>query len=371
MPWFHHLPSSQRKYGTKISSYHQNGERIPVIDPATGEQKTGAKNRKVWKRVDVSNNPLDSTEFLERLRADWAKQCNLMLPEGVRIDHRSLEAQGIERIPTIHEGHASREITKRGGHSILNAINRRIATANRYLTAIRKQMGGPDRPARTIQGAGQEGTRHGDEPVPGITRVRSPAHSVAWPATGRSAHAPPRSTSGRSLESKPDPVPREIGREPRRPEPEPVDELDEARRELADLTERWKTEPPREVRDVQRIIDVAREASEKAEHANPFTRGWLRHAAERTAAEQSQLLKQTAPWLENTTIPATYAEANAFRTNASKATLAHMRKPYEDRVRRLNRSRFNERIKQRLAENIEKAKTTHEPIPQPHHRHSR
>lgn len=132
-----------------------------------------------------------------------------------------------------------------------------------------------------------------------------------------------------------------------------------------------KTEPPREVRDVQRIIDVAREASEKAEHANPFTRGWLRHAAERTAAEQSQLLKQTAPWLENTTIPATYAEANAFRTNASKATLAHMRKPYEDRVRRLNRSRFNERIKQRLAENIEKAKTTHEPIPQPHHRHSR
>ena len=93
--------------------------------------------------MDVSNNPLDSTEFLERLRADWAKQCNLMLPEGVRIDHRSLEAQGIERIPTIHEGHASREITKRGGHSILNAINRRIATANRYLTAIRKQMGDP------------------------------------------------------------------------------------------------------------------------------------------------------------------------------------------------------------------------------------
>ena len=99
--------------------------------------------------------------------------------------------------------------------------------------------------------------------------------------------------------------------------------------------------------------------------------GRLRHAAERTATEQSQLLKQTAPWLENTTIPATYAEANAFRANASKATLDHMRKPYEDRVRRLNRSRFNERIKQRLAENIEKAKTTHEPIPQPHHRHSR
>ena len=40
--------------------------------------------------MDVSNNPLDSTEFLERLRADWAKQCNLMLPEGVRIDTAAL-----------------------------------------------------------------------------------------------------------------------------------------------------------------------------------------------------------------------------------------------------------------------------------------
>lgn len=321
--------------------------------------------------MDVSNNPLDSTEFLERLRADWAKQCNLMLPEGVRIDHRSLEAQGIERIPTIHEGHASREITRRGGHSILNAINRRIATANRYLTAIRKQMGD----LTGLLGQFKEQARK--ELDTAMSRFRESLVFDRQPIASRGRQLveaptpPPRSTSGRSLESKPDPVPREIGREPRRPEPEPVDELDEARRELADLTEWWKTEPPREVRDVQRIIDVAREASEKAEHANPFTRGWLRHAAERTAAEQSQLLKQTAPWLENTTIPATYAEANAFRANASKATLDHMRKPYEDRVRRLNRSRFNERIKQRLAENIEKAKTTHEPIPQPHHRHSR
>ena len=90
--------------------------------------------------MDVSNNPLDSTEFLERLRADWAKQCNLMLPEGdMPVAWRGPVVTGA----IIHEGHASREITKRGGHSILNAINRRIATANRYLTAIRKQMGDP------------------------------------------------------------------------------------------------------------------------------------------------------------------------------------------------------------------------------------
>ena len=34
-----------------------NGRRIPVIDPDTGRQKIGARNRKVWKRVNVSNNP--------------------------------------------------------------------------------------------------------------------------------------------------------------------------------------------------------------------------------------------------------------------------------------------------------------------------
>lgn len=62
-----HIDPKTGKWAAKRRTEYaldQNGERIPVIDPATGEQKTGAKNRKVWKRVDVSNNPLDSTEFL-------------------------------------------------------------------------------------------------------------------------------------------------------------------------------------------------------------------------------------------------------------------------------------------------------------------
>lgn len=78
-----------------------NGRRIPVIDPDTGRQKIGARNRKVWKRVNVSNNPLDSKEFLERLRREWADSCNALLPGYAVIDHRSFKARGIERIPTI------------------------------------------------------------------------------------------------------------------------------------------------------------------------------------------------------------------------------------------------------------------------------
>ena len=68
-----------------------NGRRIPVIDPDTGRQKIGARNRKVWKRVNVSNNPLDSKEFLERLRREWADSCNALLPGYAVIDHRSFK----------------------------------------------------------------------------------------------------------------------------------------------------------------------------------------------------------------------------------------------------------------------------------------
>lgn len=69
-----------------------NGRRIPVIDPDTGRQKIGARNRKVWKRVNVSNNPLDSKEFLERLRREWADSCKRPAPRIRR--HRPSELQG-------------------------------------------------------------------------------------------------------------------------------------------------------------------------------------------------------------------------------------------------------------------------------------
>ena len=118
-----------------------NGRRIPVIGPRHRTQKIGARNRKVWKRVNVSNNPLDSKEFLERLRREWADSCNALLPGYAVIDHRSFKARGIERIPTIHEGYASREMEKRGGRGDLCEENRRIQALNRLLDALRAMIG--------------------------------------------------------------------------------------------------------------------------------------------------------------------------------------------------------------------------------------
>lgn len=71
--------------------------------------------------------------MLLSMRESWADVCNGLLPEGVRIDHRSLEEQGIDRVPTIHEGYASREMEKRGQPSDRMAINREIGASNRDL----------------------------------------------------------------------------------------------------------------------------------------------------------------------------------------------------------------------------------------------
>lgn len=107
------------------------GQRIPIIDPATGEQKTDKRGRRQWKRETVAENPLSTKAMLLSMRESWADVCNELLPEGVSIDHRSLEEQGLDRVPTIHEGYAAREIEKRGGEADRSGINRDIMATNR------------------------------------------------------------------------------------------------------------------------------------------------------------------------------------------------------------------------------------------------
>jgi len=56
------------------------------------------------------NRDWNNKNLLEQWRENWANECNRALAEkGVqsRIDHRSLEAQGLERMPTIHVGRSS------------------------------------------------------------------------------------------------------------------------------------------------------------------------------------------------------------------------------------------------------------------------
>src|SRR5271166_4679394 len=63
---------------------------------------------------------LNSTEQLDAWREQWAHLANRHLERHgheERVDHRSLEAQGIDREATVHLGYAAIEMDKRGAQS--------------------------------------------------------------------------------------------------------------------------------------------------------------------------------------------------------------------------------------------------------------
>jgi hypothetical protein len=71
------------------------------------------RDPKTNKRV-IGMSEVGSTE---RLRKAWEKHANLALEAAgieVRIDRRTLEAQGIKRKPTIHEGVRARRMSREG-----------------------------------------------------------------------------------------------------------------------------------------------------------------------------------------------------------------------------------------------------------------
>lgn len=94
----------------KIYKLDANGERVPVIDPQTGEQKIGAKGRRMWQRETVEATGWDKKETLQGWREKWAEVVNEYLTPEQYIDHRSYAERGIEQVPTVHEGYAARKI---------------------------------------------------------------------------------------------------------------------------------------------------------------------------------------------------------------------------------------------------------------------
>ncbi len=129
-------------FGSKrkcVYSLDPNGEKIPIIDKATGEQKRDKKNRLQWKRENVSVNLLDQKEFLLQCRKDWADKCNEHLPADKQISHLSLEAQGIQRLPTIHEGYQAQKRERQGLISPKCEFNRNIEKINRSIKGTVKK----------------------------------------------------------------------------------------------------------------------------------------------------------------------------------------------------------------------------------------
>ena len=85
------------------------------------------------------NRDWNKKEVLEGWRVRWEEMANDALQKAgseERIDHRSNEARGIEKLPTIHEGFAAREMEKRGEVSERCEINREIQAVNQKWEAV-------------------------------------------------------------------------------------------------------------------------------------------------------------------------------------------------------------------------------------------
>ena len=129
------------------------------IRPIEENGKWGMKQRRVYELDEEGNRLLDadgnyifnavpttdwgSPETLEYWREQWAAMCNTKfeekgLPE--RIDHRSYERQGVDLLPTIHEGPSVRKMEAKGIRTDKGEFNRWIKATNSVIRDMKKKI---------------------------------------------------------------------------------------------------------------------------------------------------------------------------------------------------------------------------------------
>ena len=124
-----HLLISERTNDGLERSPEQWFRRYNAAAPEQGgARKTEALKPKTW---------------LEATREAWAEQANEALEEAgleIRIDHRSLEAQGIERLPSLHLGPTVQAMEARGIETERGADARRREQVNEQLAELAAQQ---------------------------------------------------------------------------------------------------------------------------------------------------------------------------------------------------------------------------------------
>ena len=108
----------------------ESGNRIP---DGTGDYVFNAVPTTDW----------GSPETLEHWRQAWAELCNAKFAEkelSCRIDHRSYERQGVDLLPTVHEGPTVRAMERKGITTEKGEFNRWIKATNAAIWDIRKKI---------------------------------------------------------------------------------------------------------------------------------------------------------------------------------------------------------------------------------------
>ena len=117
------LPKSRKVY-----DLDENGERIRL---ASGRWKSHKEDTVDW----------NDQKYCEIWRHEWEVIQNRYLeandrPE--RVDLRSYARQGLDIVPTVHEGAAVRQMEKRGIQTNIGNLNREIKAANSLMQSIRQ-----------------------------------------------------------------------------------------------------------------------------------------------------------------------------------------------------------------------------------------
>ena len=127
----------------KIYDLDENGEKIPVIDKKTGQQKVDKRNRKQWKCHTADSTDWNSKENAKMWRKDLADTINAtneQLGIAVHWEHRSFKEQGIDREPTIHIGAIANALERKGIQTERGNINREIIKNNMLLEQAKEML---------------------------------------------------------------------------------------------------------------------------------------------------------------------------------------------------------------------------------------
>ena len=148
-----HLPD--KKDGIQNPHFHV----LCPMRPIDENGRWGAKQHRVY-RFDENGNQIlgkdgqplvdavpttdwGSPETLEHWRKAWCDLCNSKFEEkglDERLDHRSYERQGVELLPTVHEGPTVRAMEKRGIQTEKGSLNRWIKATNKMILAAEEKV---------------------------------------------------------------------------------------------------------------------------------------------------------------------------------------------------------------------------------------
>jgi hypothetical protein len=140
------IPNPHVHFICPIRPLKENGEwdakqhREYVLDEH-GERIKDEAGREVFNAVPTTD--WGRPETLEHWRQAWAELCNAKFAErglDCRIDHRSYERQGVEQLPTVHEGPAVRQMEAKGICTDKGDLNRWIRKTNDLLRKIKAKI---------------------------------------------------------------------------------------------------------------------------------------------------------------------------------------------------------------------------------------